>query len=552
MSAKKATTLLEAQEDKLARVERGAECGFKELVGSLVASNDKTQAKTQASGEKILASDDAFLQAFKNVSEDLLAGIHGLKDATEKGVTAGAPTTRHVTQCEPAGQTCKTGSPAKVNAVVSGTVYQGVEGLYTCDFTNDKKVVVTTVAVARSAGDQGAAIITCLSPVLSQKYVTGKEFKTTVTVNFVGEAFKYVGKTGGNRVTFKTEGPTVTSLPAAVIGKVWETRGKMVFTFVVVDRDTDAANLKVAVKASNTKVMPDRAIKVSRKGNTFTVEAMPDINAATRDKVEAFAFNIDATDEFGNKMEKTAVLKAELKLTQFIMKLCTSDGNKRSWGNGWWGQSSPTNAASAANHASAHKDIKTTEYNTPIGTGIKITAWDCHNCKTKGDKRSSTKLAEAFYKVRSQYQKASLRSLLTGGNGANVNFAVRDNSVSAKDGSMRGKGGQPNGRPDLFMDKYDDLIGYRTNNFYGAHNNYARISTTYSPGGGHRLGGIGGTHYHGSWQADFEAAPFTPYCNPEIQYGTDGYHRHRSYYVWSSCGGFARRYVDYTIERYFP
>lgn len=68
------------------------------------ASNDKTQAKTQASGEKILASDDAFLQAFKNVSEDLLAGIHGLKDATEKGVSAGAPTTRHVTQCEPAGR----------------------------------------------------------------------------------------------------------------------------------------------------------------------------------------------------------------------------------------------------------------------------------------------------------------------------------------------------------------------------------------------------------------------------------------------------------------
>ena len=117
-----------------------------------------------------------------------------------------------------------------------------------------------------------------MSPVLSQKHVTGKEFKTTVTVNLAGEAFKYVGKTGGNRVTFKTEGPTVTSLPAAVVGKAGATKGKMVFTFVVVDRDTDAANLKVAVKASNTKVMPDRAIKVSRKGNTFTVEAMPDVS----------------------------------------------------------------------------------------------------------------------------------------------------------------------------------------------------------------------------------------------------------------------------------
>jgi len=82
------------------------------------------------------------------------------------------------------------------------------------------------------------------------------------------------------------------------------------------------------------------------------------MNAAKRDKVKAFAFNIDATDEVGNKME-TAVLKAEIKITEFIMKLCTSDGNKRSWGNGWWGQSSPTNAASAANHESAHKDIKT-------------------------------------------------------------------------------------------------------------------------------------------------------------------------------------------------
>ena len=31
------------------------------------------------------------------------------------------------------------------------------------------------------------------------------------------------------------------------------------------------------------------------------------------------------------------------------------------------------------------------------------------------------------------------------------------------------------------------------------------------PSGGHTYGGLGGTHYHGSWNIDFEAAPMTGY-----------------------------------------
>ena len=31
------------------------------------------------------------------------------------------------------------------------------------------------------------------------------------------------------------------------------------------------------------------------------------------------------------------------------------------------------------------------------------------------------------------------------------------------------------------------------------------------PCAGHTFGGIGGTHYHGGWQVDFEAAPMTAY-----------------------------------------
>ena len=46
---------------------------------------------------------------------------------------------------------CKTGSPAKVNAIVAGMVYEGVEGIYTCDFVNDKKAVATTAGLARWA-----------------------------------------------------------------------------------------------------------------------------------------------------------------------------------------------------------------------------------------------------------------------------------------------------------------------------------------------------------------------------------------------------------------
>ena len=98
--------------------------------------------------------------------------------------------------------------------------------------------------------------------------------------------------------------------------------------------------------------------------------------------------------------------------------------------------------------------------------GIKLTAWDCHKCKNSGDNRPSTKLAEAFYKVRSTYQSSSLQAILKGSRGANINFAARDNSISSKDESMRGKGGQPGNRPDLFFDKNHDLIAHRTNNPY--------------------------------------------------------------------------------------
>lgn len=131
----------------------------------------------------------------------------------------------------------------------------------------------------RSAGPPGAAIITCYSPAITSKFVTGKTFKTTVVVKFGGKPFKYAGDSGGNTVAFKTVGPRVTSVPGSVKAKAGKTKGKFTFTFAVVDGDTDAKDLKVTVKSSlgNQKALPDSAIKVSRSDFAFTVVVQPDV-----------------------------------------------------------------------------------------------------------------------------------------------------------------------------------------------------------------------------------------------------------------------------------
>jgi len=273
------------------------------------------------------------------------------------------------------------------------------------------------------------------------------------------------------------------------------------------------------------------------------VVVQPDMDAAKKLSSKSFELRIDVADNLGNKMEKTVVVKGGFKIQELLMKLCTSDGKKQSWeANGWWQDTASYNADKADSFASHRGDIKTSEYSKPIGEGVMITAWESKTAK---------KIGSAFYKVRSPFRGTSMRDLMRGTKGNNVHFADRDNSISSKDRTMHGKNGHPYGKPDLFLDRQEGLQA-RSHGKYGAHDNRMRLATTYNPGHGHALGGLGGTHYHGSWQADFEAAPFTPYCNPNIRYGTDTFHRHRSHYVYSSCGGYKTNYIDFTIERYYP
>ena len=95
------------------------------------------------------------------------------------------------------------------------------------------------------------------------------------------------------------------------------------------------------------------------------------MDAAKKLSSKSFELRIDVADNLGNKMEKTVVVKGGFKIQELLMKLCTSDGRKRTWGDGgWWDNS---NTVSAGSDGATHRgDIKTSEYSNPMGCVVAI------------------------------------------------------------------------------------------------------------------------------------------------------------------------------------
>ena len=50
------------------------------------------------------------------------------------------------------------GLPPAINAIIAGIVYEDVEGIYLCHFTNPKNKVLSTHGTAKPAGPQGFAV----------------------------------------------------------------------------------------------------------------------------------------------------------------------------------------------------------------------------------------------------------------------------------------------------------------------------------------------------------------------------------------------------------
>ena len=86
-----------------------------------------------------------------------------------------------------------------------------------------------------------------------------------------------------------------------------------------------------------------------------------------------------------------------------MMKLCTYDGSTRNYDDStWWQSTGVHNENLADTHENHRADIKTKAYNTPLGTGIKISAYV-----------DARKVATAYYKVKANYQGKSLRELMS-------------------------------------------------------------------------------------------------------------------------------------------
>jgi len=305
------------------------------------------------------------------------------------------------------------------------------------------------------------------------------------------------------------------------------------------------------VATSGGKYLPASSIKVGAPAadgtRTFTVTPV----SKEKPKVKTlYKITISAEDKWGLKATPV-VLVVEVTAMIPMMKLCTSDGSKRGWSDySWWGQNhqrtdlhNEKEGVSLERIIKARKDVMTKEYNAPLGPVLTIQGY-------VADKL----IGQASYNIKKEYQKASLRNLVSESRYKNHIIGIRDNSRSSTDQPVRKLINKARDGMDMFIDSKWNLRVWH-DGLCNANQNIVRIgvdtagSTLGCRHNAHTFGGIGGTHYQASWQVDFEAAPMTGYCNPTNRYGSDQYHRHNSHYVFSSCsqGGIKRLNLDYVI-----
>jgi len=185
----------------------------------------------------------------------------------------------------------------------------------------------------------------------------------------------------------------------------------------------------------------------------------------------------------------------------------------------------------------------TAAYNEPLGSILTIQGY----VKDK-------LIGQASYNIKKEYQKTSLRTLVSTSRYKNHVIGIRDNSRSSTNQPVRNLLNKARDGMDMFIDSKWNLRVWH-DGLCSSNTNIARIgvdtagSTLGCRHNAHTFGGIGGTHYQSGWQVDFEAAPLTGYCNPTNRYGSDQYHRHGGRYVYSSCnqGGLKRLDLDYII-----
>jgi len=401
--------------------------------------------------------------------------------------------------------------------------------------------------MAKGAGPPGFAVITCKTPKHAPEYVTAKQFTSTVAITQNGDTLKFGGKVGRNAVKFHATPPTITGAPTDLVtAKISTNSGKFSFKLTIRDADTAQKDIKISAAASNTKFMPASGISVSQPtaDGTRVISVTPNLKEKPKRNTQ-YKITVSAEDKYGLKATPVVVV-VEMKVDAVLLKICTSGGGRRDWTDGgFWDNQGGVEEGRAKDMASAiaaRTDIKTAEYSLPLGSGLAIKAYV-----------GTTMVGEAYYKIDAKYQQVSLRELLSQSKYNNANIGTKDTGRSSKGTPIRSKYlNQGNSAHDMFIDTRFPLR-VRHRGWCSANDNWARLSTDAQglcSGGGHTFGGIGGTHRHGSWQVDYEAAPTTGYCAPTNKYGTNYRHRHSSHYVYSTCGGPRKQTnLDYIISR---
>jgi len=528
-------SLDESISPRLLDVERKSVKNVAELLGELVEGNKQVTASTDKNTREIVKE---------------LAAIRSAMGAKSTSVTAGV--VQFVTKCVPTG-VCGGTAEEEINAVLAGDAFEHVQGIYKCKWTNPAKKVLMSPAVAKTAGPEGFAIVTCAAPPHGPDYVTGKTWTSQVDIMQNSAVLKYGGKSGENKVDFRASPPTITGVPTATIEtSIGVDSAKFSFALKINDPDTKPSDLKITVQTTNTKFMPGSSIKIGTPAadGTRVFSVTPDIKNKGSQHM-TIKITVSVEDKFGLKAAP-AVINAYVKVSEPLMKLCTTDGAKRTWvDSGWWdnsGTHASQNAATMEKLIAYRGDVKTAAYNKPVGGGVAIIAYI-----------GTKEVGRATYNIMKEFQGNSLRQMVASGSFDNKVIGKWDKARSSTNRPMRTNHlNSGHDDIDMFVDTSWDLVT-RHSGLGGAHSNRMRLGTKYTNapnpynplrhGGGHTFGGIGGTHYHGSWQVDFEAAPITAYCNPRNQYGNNAFHRHRSHYVYSSCTQSQKKTinVDYII-----
>jgi len=413
---------------------------------------------------------------------------------------------------------------------LDGEIYADVAGLVECELTIDGKAYYTP-GLGKTTGVSGRhSAVVCNAGPLPPSAVAKKTVSAAIAVRVGSSATLQVATGKKATLVLAATGAALhprqssTAAPHVIKFSALDSKGSYTMDLLILDPDTKFAEV-TAVFSGADKVMTkvelvrikDVSASMGMGSYHMGIKFTPDAKVKGKhDFTLKVAFG-DSKNLASNTVELPIQYKGKVNL---LMKLCTAaGGNAHTWfDTTWWEKPGEVNADDGADGdwESFRDDIKTAEYDEPVGKRIKVIHLD-----------GSKKIATSTYDIYTAFQSKSLRQLVT--DAAFTNRDIGNKNAKLSSGKIKDVDGKKyfdSGRAgncregDLFADNTKPLRVRASKNF-GSNWAMDRLSTRWTNNGcrGHVFGGIGGAHKHGDWGVGYEVMPVVRYCGTENGYG---------------------------------